>query len=156
MGNNFLIDSLREFQAAFRESQRVVLEVHEGVVTDLPGMRRLREQLNGLGMGLAYDDFGAGQSRLTELAEVPPDFIKLDMSLIRGIDAAVARQDLVLALTRVMADLGIRIIAEGIETAEEAKTCLDLGCNFGQGFLFGHPQTPDLLGADQEVKAVQV
>ena len=80
-----------ELKKAFRKGQRMVLEVHEGVVTDLPTMHWLRDQLNDLGVGLAYDDFGAGQSRLTELAEVPPDFIKLDMSLIRGIDLAEAR-----------------------------------------------------------------
>lgn len=148
MANDALIESLATLKAAFRDDQQLVLEVHEAVVTDLRTLRRLRERLSALGIGLAYDDFGAGQSRLKELAEVPPDFIKLDMSLIRGIEHASARQDLVQALTRVAADLGVQTIAEGIETPEEGRRCQALGCQLGQGFLFGRPQPLDLLSAD--------
>src|SRR5207302_10368511 len=70
MESSALIASLRELKAAFRDQQQVVLEVHEEVVADLPTMRWLRDQLTELGIGLAYDDFGAGHSRLKELAEV--------------------------------------------------------------------------------------
>jgi EAL domain-containing protein (putative c-di-GMP-specific phosphodiesterase class I) len=118
----------------------VVLEFHEEAVADVAAMRRWRDRLHGLGLHLAYDDFGAGQSRLAELTEVPPDFIKLDQSLIRGLHQAQARQELVRALTRVSTDLGIRLIAEGIEAAEEAEVCRDLGCHFAQGYFFGRPQ----------------
>src|SRR5262249_34452406 len=91
--------SLGEAAAAFRAAgRRMILEVHEDAVADVSAMARLCEQLRGLGVGLAYDDFGAGRDRLAQLAEVPPEFIKLDMGLIRGIDRAPARQDLVLAL----------------------------------------------------------
>jgi EAL domain-containing protein (putative c-di-GMP-specific phosphodiesterase class I) len=148
MANDALIESLALLKAAFRDDQQLVLEVHEAVVTDVRTLRRLRERLNALGIGLAYDDFGAGQSRLKELAEVPPDFIKLDMSLIRGIERASGRQELVQALSRVAADLGAQTIAEGIETPEEALRCQALGCQLGQGFLFGRPQPLGLLCAD--------
>ena len=135
-----LLSSLRVLKDAFGESHFVVMEVNEEVVTDLPTMRWLRQHLNGLGMGLAYDDFGAGQSRLAELAEVPPDFIKLDRKLVQGIDGSPARQELVRALNQVLRDLNVQCIAEGIETQGEAQVCRDLGCQFGQGFLFGRPQ----------------
>jgi EAL domain-containing protein (putative c-di-GMP-specific phosphodiesterase class I) len=131
--------------AALGDGRRlVVIEVHEDVVADTSTLRWLRQQLNALGIGLAFDDFGSGQARLAELAEAPPDFIKLDRRLIRDIDRDKARQDLVQALNRVSADLGVQLIAEGIETREEAATCLELGCHFGQGFLFGppHPVSP--------------
>ncbi|MBV9124872.1 MAG: EAL domain-containing protein [Planctomycetes bacterium] len=155
MGSPDLLESLRELKAAMRGSRRPVLEVHEGLVTDLPSMRRLREQLKHLDIGLAYDDFGAGQSRLNELAEVPPDFIKLDMSLIRGIDMAGARQDLVRALNRVTRDLGVQTIAEGIETEEEAQVCRSLGCQLGQGYLLGRPQSsPALLTPEAQPTAL--
>jgi EAL domain-containing protein (putative c-di-GMP-specific phosphodiesterase class I) len=140
MAGDALIVSLREFKRSLRETQQVVLEVHEGVVADVDTMRWLREKLNDLEIGLAYDDFGAGQARLTELAEVPPDFIKLDRSLVRDIDRSVARQDMIRALNRLCEDLEVESIAEGIETAAEAAVCRGLGCRFGQGFLFGRPE----------------
>jgi EAL domain-containing protein (putative c-di-GMP-specific phosphodiesterase class I) len=126
--------------AALAPGQRALLEVHEGAVTDPTAMRVIRDQLDGAGIGLAYDDFGAGQSRLMELVEVPPDVIKLDMALVRDIDENTKRQDLVGALVTVMRDMGIEVLAEGIERQAEADTCRQLGCELGQGYLFGKPE----------------
>jgi EAL domain-containing protein (putative c-di-GMP-specific phosphodiesterase class I) len=149
MGSDTLIDSLVELRNALDKDQRLILEVHEAAVAEPKSLLGLRDQLTKLGIGLAYDDFGAGQSRLKEFADVPPDFIKLDMSLIRGIDHAAARQDLVRALLSFGSDLGVGTIAEGIETNEEAAWCLALGCQYGQGYLFGRPQPLDLLDHGQ-------
>ena len=85
-----LIHSLRELRDQY-PTVSVVLEVHESAVTDPRQMRELRANLISLDMGLAYDDFGAGQARLNELAEVPPDYIKFDVSLIRQIHEAPPR-----------------------------------------------------------------
>jgi EAL domain-containing protein (putative c-di-GMP-specific phosphodiesterase class I) len=125
--------------AGLDAGQHAVLEIHEGAVTDPKTMREIRQQLNDLNIGLAYDDFGAGQSRLMELVEVPPDFLKLDMSLVRDIDRSPKRQDLVRALVSVMCDLGIEVIAEGVERGEEAEICRELGCSLGQGYFIGRP-----------------
>ena len=108
-------------------------------MTDPKTMRLIRERTSDLNIGLAYDDFGAGQSRLMELVEVPPDYLKLDMSLVRDIDRSPKRQDLVRALVSVMCDLGIEVIAEGIERGEEAEACAQLGCSLGQGYYLGRP-----------------
>jgi EAL domain-containing protein (putative c-di-GMP-specific phosphodiesterase class I) len=135
-----LVDSLCEVQRILRGDQPLVVEVHEDMVADLRTMRWFRDRLKQLDIGLAYDDFGAGQARLAELAEVPPEFIKLHMALIRGIELAHARQDLVQALNRVTRDLGVQLIAEGIERLEEEQVCRTLGCQYGQGYLFGRPQ----------------
>jgi len=124
---------------ALAPEQHAFLEVHEGAVTDLALMRWIRERSRAAGIGLAYDDFGAGQSRLMELVEVPPDVIKLDMSLVRGIDRSKKREDLVRALVAVMRDMGIHVLAEGIERTEEAEVCRAIGCTLGQGYLFGKP-----------------
>jgi EAL domain-containing protein (putative c-di-GMP-specific phosphodiesterase class I) len=140
MKDDSLMTSLREVSRTFPERGQMVLEVHEDVVADMVTLRRLRERLRELGIGLAYDDFGAGQSRLAELAEVPPDFVKLDMKLIRGIDRASSRQALVRVLVQVGRDNGVQLVAEGLETHEEAETCHRLGCQFGQGYLFGRPR----------------
>jgi EAL domain-containing protein (putative c-di-GMP-specific phosphodiesterase class I) len=117
-----------------------VLEVHEAVVTDIPWIRALKERLASLRIELAYDDFGAGQSRLMELTEAPPDVIKLDMSLIRGIDQAEGRLDLVAALVRVMRDMNVVVLAEGIETDGERISSASIGCQLGQGYFFGRPE----------------
>jgi EAL domain-containing protein (putative c-di-GMP-specific phosphodiesterase class I) len=142
-----LLDSLAELQKSLRDGQKMVLEVHEEMITDIRKMQWLRQRLQGLGIELAYDDFGAGRARLAELAEAPPNFVKLDRSLVRGIDQAVSRQELIQALCRGITDLGIFLIAEGIETPAEARACRSLGCRYGQGFLLGHPQPASLLYA---------
>lgn len=122
------------------EGRRLVLEVHEETIADVPFLRRLRDDLKARGVGLAYDDFGAGQSRLAELAEVPPDYVKLDMRLIQGIDGKDGRRDVVQAICELASKLRITVIAEGIERPGELDTCVKAGCRVGQGFLLGHPE----------------
>jgi EAL domain-containing protein (putative c-di-GMP-specific phosphodiesterase class I) len=133
-----LVGSLTELarQAANR---RVVLEIAEASVTDVSAMGRNREVFMSLGLEFAYDDFGAGQARLIELTDIPPDYLKFDRAMIEGIEAAAPRQEMVVALLRVVRRLGVRVIAEGIETELVARICQRLGCNLGQGYLFGRP-----------------
>jgi EAL domain-containing protein (putative c-di-GMP-specific phosphodiesterase class I) len=153
MAKDSLVSSLSGIPAAFRTRGRMILEIHEDFVADMATMRQLRNQLKALDIGLAYDDFGAGQARLRELTEAPPDFIKLDMSLIRGIDRAKARQELIQVFSRISGDLGVQLIAEGLETREEADVCRRLGCAFGQGFLLGRPLPVSQFARGQEDKA---
>ncbi|MEE8350291.1 MAG: EAL domain-containing protein [Acidobacteriota bacterium] len=122
----------------------IVLEIHEGSVTNLTRMRQLRSELNDLKMGLAYDDFGAGQARLLELAEVPPDYLKFDVSLIKDIhQAGASRQTMVESLVRVGVEIGVPCLAEGVEEEEEARVCIELGFQLAQGYLFGMPAPAD-------------
>ena len=130
--------------------ERVVIEIHEDTSTEMTTLCQLRVDLNDRGMMIAYDDFGSGQSRLTELADVPPDFIKLDLRLIRGIHRDGGRQSLVQAINQITEEFGIRVIAEGIETAEEAAMCRMLGCHLGQGYLFGKPDSAEAFGAGRK------
>jgi EAL domain-containing protein (putative c-di-GMP-specific phosphodiesterase class I) len=148
------LNSLGEVDVRPRAGQQMVMEVHENSVCDVSAMRRLRDRLHELGIGLAFDDFGAGQARLAELADAPPDFLKIDMKLIRGIDRAPSRQHIVGSLTELCSRLGVRVLAEGIETAEEADCCRRLGCHWGQGFLFGSPAalTPSLPPRPKDTK----
>ncbi|QDT71531.1 EAL domain-containing protein [Lacipirellula limnantheis] len=131
--------SLRELRRAF-PSTALVLEIHEAAATSVNQMRSLRGVLNELEMQLAYDDFGAGQARLAELGDCPPDYLKFDIQLVRGIDSAsLERQRMLGSLVRIAADLGIVSLAEGIETAEEHRVCRRLGFVYGQGFYYGTP-----------------
>jgi EAL domain-containing protein (putative c-di-GMP-specific phosphodiesterase class I) len=103
-------------------------------------MRSLQAALQELNIGLAYDDFGAGQARLVELAEVPPDYLKFDICLIRDIHRATAdRQRMLKSLVDMVTDLGIAALAEGVETADEHEACQQLGFSLGQGFYYGKP-----------------
>jgi EAL domain-containing protein (putative c-di-GMP-specific phosphodiesterase class I) len=89
-----------------------------------------------MGFGTALDDFGAGHAGLSLLAKFQPEVIKLDMELIRGIDASMPRRVIVQNLVRMCRDLGIVLIAEGIETVGEYDTLRLLGLRYFQGFLF--------------------
>ena len=135
------LDSLVELQGSDRQ---VVLEIHEDAMADLPTWKYLRLEIQKRGILVAYDDFGAGQARFLELAEFPPDYLKLDMKLIHDIHLVKSRQQLVEA-TRVSTELGVQVIAEGVETYEEEAMCRNLGCQFAQGYLFSQPQAAGTL-----------
>jgi EAL domain-containing protein (putative c-di-GMP-specific phosphodiesterase class I) len=87
----------------------------------------------------AIDDFGAGFAGLNLLADFQPDIIKLDMELIRGIDQSRTRQAIVRGTVGICAELGIKVIAEGVETPDECSALQDLGISLLQGYLFSKP-----------------
>ncbi|MGO9109899.1 MAG: EAL domain-containing protein [Thermoguttaceae bacterium] len=123
--------------------QALTLEIHESAVTKALGLAQLRALLKRLDIKLAYDDFGVGQSRLNDLAEVAPDYVKFDMSLVRDIDGATSqRQQVVATLVQMVHNLGITPLAEGVETVGEDETCRQIGFDLGQGFLYGRPAKP--------------
>ncbi len=132
-----LLLELREFR---RRGIEVVVEIHEAAVADPEFMRLFRDELSAIGCGLAFDDFGAGHSRLRELTELHPDYLKFDNSFIRGIDAAPGiRQDLIRLFIGLVRDYGISSVAEGVEREEEATFCREAGFELAQGHLFGRP-----------------
>ncbi|HEX6962149.1 MAG TPA: EAL domain-containing protein, partial [Lacipirellula sp.] len=131
--------SLRELRELAPQA-RLVLEIHEAAVTCVRQMREMRSLLNELNMGLAYDDFGAGQARIVELGECPPDYLKFDIDLIRDIDhASPERQKMLASLVSIVRDLGIASLAEGVETEAEHQACRQMGFNYAQGFYYGKP-----------------
>lgn len=122
----------------------IVLEVHESAVTEPASLKQLSRHLDELDVGVAFDDFGTGQARLLELTDAAPRYIKFDVSLIRNLHrGAKKRRDMVETLVRLVTDMDIVPIAEGIEVAEEARVCAELGFQYGQGFYFGHPTLLD-------------
>ncbi len=144
-----LVDSMRELRQVLPNT-RLALEIHEQAVTVPETIRKLREGLGELGIELAYDDFGAGQLRLNELVEVPPDYLKFDESLLRGVESApAAKHRLLEALLKMAREVGIRTIGEGIETEAEAACCRQLGFDLAQGYHFGPPVPADRLFAQR-------
>lgn len=121
-------------------TQNIIFEFTEDQQIREP--ERVREILHAyrkMGFKTAIDDFGAGYAGLNLLADFQPDLIKLDMGLIRGIDHDPVRQAIVNGIVVVCDNLGIRVIAEGVETVAEFKALTDLGISLLQGFLFARP-----------------
>ncbi len=118
----------------------ITLEIHESAITSAREMFDLKSRLRDLNIQIAYDDFGTGQNRLAELCNAAPDVMKFDMGLIRDIDKAPPERTKVLgSLVRIVLDLGVVALAEGIETETEAKVCQELGFTLAQGYFFGRP-----------------
>jgi EAL domain-containing protein (putative c-di-GMP-specific phosphodiesterase class I) len=141
--------SIERLRAALPRA-KLVIEVHETAVTRVADVRAMAERLGGMHVRFAYDDFGAGQARLLELAEVPPHFVKFDMGLIRGLDRAnLVKQQLVSQLVQLVHNVGAIALAEGVETAEEARVCVDIGFDLIQGYFTGKPAFPETAWATQ-------
>ena len=122
------------------DNERLVLEVTETQVID--DQRRFADAINEFraeGVMVAIDDFGAGYSGLNLLANFQPDLVKLDMELVRGIAHHGPRQAIVRAIRQACNDLGIDVIAEGVETLEEFYWFEDEGLTLFQGYLFARP-----------------
>lgn len=136
-----LFISLEQLRSDF-PNMEIVLEVHEGAVASSDVLRKVREVTRNLNMGLAYDDFGAGQARLKELFEVPPDVLKFDVKFIQGLSFSPPQHRATIqSLIRIVRDLNVVPLAGGIESQEEAETCLELGFGLAQGYFFGRPET---------------
>ena len=124
----------------------LALEIHESVLTHVSVIKELKTLLTERNIALAYDDFGAGQSRLLELAEAPPHYLKFDRRFIDGIDAASpSKRHLLASLVSTARDLLVKTVAEGIETAAEAEVCARLGFTHAQGYYFGRPMPVEKL-----------
>ena len=141
LANERLVDTLSEALKGYGvEPSRLVIEVTEsGVIQGSDGalvaMRRLRE----LGVGLTIDDFGTGYSSLSRLAEFPIESVKIPKPFVDKLVGDDADDAFVDAILRLGDSLGLAAVAEGIEHASQAKRLRQLGCRYGQGYLFGRP-----------------
>jgi EAL domain-containing protein (putative c-di-GMP-specific phosphodiesterase class I) len=121
------------------ETRPLVLELTEHVAIDDYG--RLRSAIAELGeVEIAVDDAGAGYASMRHILEIRPAFAKLDISLVRGIDGDELRQAMAAGFQYYALRTGCRLIAEGVETEEEAAALRVLGVDLGQGYLFGRPE----------------
>lgn len=148
---NFMPNAVYEPDACIRASlaaarrvgfdpARLMFEFTEDErMCDVPHVRRIIESYRARGFTTAVDDFGAGYAGLGLLAELEPDILKLDMALIRGIDASAARRTIVAGVVSMADALGIRCIAEGIETAAELEVLRGIGIELCQGYFIAQP-----------------
>jgi EAL domain-containing protein (putative c-di-GMP-specific phosphodiesterase class I) len=119
----------------------VTLEITERSPIDgVPDLRARRQRLREMGFRLAVDDLGSGYAGLTAYASLEPDFVKLDRGLVVGIDHEPVKSRLVASIVSASRDMGIAVVAEGIEAASERRAMAELGCELMQGYLFRRPE----------------
>lgn len=125
--------------------EQIVFEITEGEkVEDHGRLLGIVDEYKRRGFRVAIDDFGAGYAGLELLAEMAPDLVKLDMKLVRDIDTNRRRHAIARGNLMTCHELGIRVIAEGVETYAEYKTLRELGVELFQGFLFARPALEQL------------
>jgi len=121
-------------------ARNVVLEITERcALGTVPDAAARIASLRQLGYRIALDDLGAGFAGLSSFAVLEPDVVKLDRSLVTDVDGCAVRQQLVGSMTQLCSDLGMLVVAEGIERVEEWETLRTLGCDLFQGYLFSRP-----------------
>ncbi len=122
------------------DRSRLMFEFTENEpMRDADHIGRIIAAYREFGFLTALDDFGAGYAGLGLLAKFQPDLIKIDMEVLRGVDDSQPRQAIVRGLTNIAADLGIQVLAEGVETEAEFKTLAATGIRLFQGYYFGRP-----------------
>jgi uncharacterized small protein (TIGR04563 family) len=121
-------------------ADRVVLEVTERAsLQRVPEVESTVAGLKDMGFQVAIDDLGVGYAGLTSFATLEPQVVKLDITLVCNIDSSQTKRRLVRSVVEACSDLGILVVAEGIETVEEGDTCIELGCDLLQGYLIARP-----------------
>ncbi len=138
---------------------RIIFEVNESErVTGRAHLMNIFREYRRHGLKIAIDDFGAGYAGLDLLAEFQPDLLKLDMALVRDIDRRAPSRAIVLAVVSLCLELGIQLVAEGVERVEEFDALRDLGVELFQGYLLAKPllegfAAPALPGRSQTAAA---
>lgn len=129
------------------DPKQVIIEITENQPTfDLDGMRNALLHYRDMGFQTAIDDLGEGFSSLRLWSELRPEFVKVDMHFVQGINTDPLKQQFLRSIQQIAQSAGTRVIAEGIETADELKTVCDLGIAFGQGYFIARPNpTPSLV-----------
>lgn len=142
--STFLETLERETDARGIERSEVMIELMESILIDggKPAVRAAAEDLAAAGFRLALDDFGTGRASIASLIAVPVHLVKIDRSFVTGINTDSKRQMLTQAIVSLAAGLRLEVLAEGVESPEEAQTLTRLGCWKFQGYLFSRPVPP--------------
>jgi EAL domain-containing protein (putative c-di-GMP-specific phosphodiesterase class I) len=120
------------------------LELTETAIIDLrPDILQQLGHIRDLGVQIGLDDFGTGYASLTHLRRLPVTFVKIDQSFVQGLGVDQEDERIVAAVVDLAANLGLRSIAEGVETADQLERLRELGCDHAQGYLFARPLPPD-------------
>ncbi len=137
---------MRGDDPVFSHLAEVFLEITETVpLSHFQMCHSILEEVRGRGVSLAIDDLGAGFSNLKYIADLEPEIVKFDRSLISNADRSERQRRLMGALVHLCNDMGARVVAEGIETEGELKAVIDSGAHYGQGYYLARPAYPPPL-----------
>lgn len=146
-------DELSEYSARYASIlPRIVIEITEEEGLD-PKALRIKQTIPGSSGAFALDDYGSGYSNERSLLELSPNYIKIDLSIIRDIDTDANKRQIVSNTVSYAHQRGMKVVAEGLETADEVRTVLSLGVDLLQGFFLAMPQV-EPGGASEESLAV--
>ena len=146
-------DELSEYSARYASIlPRIVIEITEEEVLD-PKALRIKQTIRGSSGAFALDDYGSGYSNERSLLELSPNYIKIDLSIIRDIDTDANKRQIVSNTVSYAHQRGMKVVAEGLETADKVRTVLSLGVDLLQGFFLAMPQV-EPGGASEESLAV--
>ncbi len=146
-------DELSEYSARYASIlPRIVIEITEEEGLD-PKALRIKQTIRGSSGAFALDDYGSGYSNERSLLELSPNYIKIDLSIIRSIDTDANKRQIVSNTVSYAHQRGMKVVAEGLETADEVRTVLSLGVDLLQGFFLAMPQV-EPGGASEESLAV--
>jgi EAL domain-containing protein (putative c-di-GMP-specific phosphodiesterase class I) len=145
---------LLQLQALGLPPEAVAIELTEGVLIDSP--ERVEGHLRALrqaGVALCLDDFGTGYSSLSRLHDFELDVLKIDRAFVMHLSPNSKELHLCRGIIQLAQALGLKVVAEGVETDEQRDILKDLGCDAGQGWLFGRPLSPAALGERLQLAA---
>lgn len=127
------------------QASDIEIEVTENVLLDRTGnqIARTLEALHHLGALIALDDFGTGHASLSHLKRFPVSRLKIDQSFVREIQSSAEDSIIIRAIINLAHNLGMQVVAEGIETQDQYELLHKLGCDFAQGYYLGHPVPPE-------------
>lgn len=145
-GPDYLVEKINELGLS---PENIAIEMLESEVTDTENLKRFVNACREHGFLIALDDVGIGYSNLDRILLVKPDILKIDRGLVQNIDGDYYKQELFKSLVVLAQKIGALVVAEGVETQEEALVCYDYGVDFFQGFYFAKPQTADSLMMEQ-------
>ena len=129
--------------ALSRIAHRVVLEITERASLEkVKDVRARIAALREMGFRIAVDDLGAGYAGLTSFALLEPEIVKLDMTLVRDVHQSATKRKLIRSMAELCKDMGMLVVAEGVETLAERDTLVELGCDLLQGYFFAKPGRP--------------
>jgi EAL domain-containing protein (putative c-di-GMP-specific phosphodiesterase class I) len=150
--------TLKTAAAAGFPTDRLIFEFTENEeMTDPAHVANIVATYRSMGFGTALDDFGAGHAGLALLARFQPDTVKLDMELIRDIDASLPRRIIVDGIKKMCDTLGVTVVAEGVETEAELQALRAIGIRYTQGYLFAKPAfaaLPPVVWGEEWTRAV--
>lgn len=137
-------------------TNRLIFEFTEDERLDTTHVQGIVRAYQALGFKTAIDDFGSGHAGLGLLANLQTDAIKLDMDLIRNLDTSLVRRQIVKSLVGLAEEMGLLLVAEGIQTENELRALRDIGVRYVQGYLFARPQIGVLPSVGEQLSAVRL